>query len=288
LSLFTNQQGGIIDDLIVTKEADSLYVVTNAACAEKDWAYMQEQLNRFKEQNKDADVKIEPISDHALLALQGPKAATVLERILGYSLADVGFMTARNITLDGIPCHLARGGYTGEDGFEIAVPESKAARIAELLVAQPEVALAGLGARDSLRLEAGMCLYGHDLDETTTPIEAGLLWTIGKRRRVEGGFPGFERIREQIEQGVTRRRVGLIVEGAPAREGATILNTEGEVIGTVTSGCPSPSLKKNIAMGYVKKEFSKVGTPLQVQVRQRVQPAQIVKMPFVPNRYHKI
>ncbi|CAG8640303.1 1806_t:CDS:2 [Paraglomus brasilianum] len=285
LSVFTNENGGIIDDTVICKHDDHIYIVSNAACAEKDLAHMRTELDKFKKSGGDAELDV--ITDHGLLALQGPKSAEVLQNILNQDLSDFKFMNGRFIKIKGIECHVARSGYTGEDGFEIAVPAPEAAHLSEILLSNPVVQLAGLGARDSLRLEAGLCLYGHDLDDTTTPVEAGLTWTIGKRRREEGGFIGAEKILPQIKDGVARRRVGLVVEGAPARENAEMLSESGETIGKITSGGPSPSLKKNIAMGYVKSGYHEQGTNLQVKVRNRLQKASVVKMPFVPARYHK-
>ncbi|KAG0271662.1 hypothetical protein BGZ95_000493 [Linnemannia exigua] len=270
LSVFTNENGGIIDDTIICKHQDSLYVVSNAGCADKDLAHIGAQLKAF--QNKGGD---------------GPKAAAVIEGLVGKSLQDFPFMDGRFMTIKGIECHVARSGYTGEDGFEISVPNSDAVEFTKLLISDPRVELAGLGARDSLRLEAGLCLYGNDLDETTTPIEAGLTWTIGKRRRAEGGFLGAAKIQDQLKNGVSRRRIGLVVQGAPAREGAPIY-ANGELVGKVTSGCPSPSTKKNVAMGYVKNGVHKSGTELEVEVRGRKQKAVVTKMPFVPAGYHKV
>ncbi|KAF9420577.1 hypothetical protein BGZ94_009089 [Podila epigama] len=285
LSVFTNENGGIIDDTIVCKHDDSLYVVSNAGCADKDLAHIRAQLKDF--QNKGGDVDLKIIDDHQLVALQGPKAAEVLESLVSKSLRDLAFMDGRFMDIKGIPCHVARSGYTGEDGFEISVPNSDTVELTKLLIADPRVELAGLGARDSLRLEAGLCLYGNDLDETVTPVEAGLTWTIGKRRRAEGGFLGAAKIQDQLKNGVTRRRIGLLVQGAPAREGALIY-ANGELVGKVTSGCPSPTLKKNVAMGYVKNGLHKSGTDLEVEVRGRKQKAVVTKMPFVPAGYHKI
>ncbi|KAH8554283.1 hypothetical protein BGW37DRAFT_421914, partial [Umbelopsis sp. PMI_123] len=285
LSVFTNENGGIIDDTIIMQQADSLYVVSNAACADKDLAHINKHLKAFQDKGGDVDLKI--IDDHSLVAIQGPKAAAALESLIGEDLKDFAFMNGRFITIRGVHCHVARSGYTGEDGFELSIPTPDAVNITELLLSHPDVELAGLGARDSLRLEAGLCLYGHDLDETTTPVEGGLTWTIPKSRRETGGFLGAEHILPQIKGGVSRRRVGLFVEGAPAREGAEILSPDGEVIGNVTSGVPSPNLKRNIAMGYVKTGFHKNGTALKVRVRNRVQDASITKMPFVPAKYHK-
>ncbi|KAI8599349.1 hypothetical protein EDD21DRAFT_162332 [Dissophora ornata] len=285
LSVFTNENGGIIDDTIICKHADSLYVVSNAGCADKDLAHIRAHLTDF--QNKGGDVDLKIIDDHALIALQGPKAAAVLEGLVGKDLRDFPFMDGRFMTIKGVDCHVARSGYTGEDGFEISVPNSDAVEFTRLLVSDPRVELAGLGARDSLRLEAGLCLYGHDLDDTITPVEAGLTWTIGKRRRVEGGFLGASKIQDQLKNGVSRRRIGLVVQGAPAREGAQIF-ANGELVGKVTSGCPSPSTKKNVAMGYVKNGLHKSGTELEVEVRGRKQKAVVTKMPFVPAGYHKV
>ncbi|KAI9008964.1 hypothetical protein CLU79DRAFT_840000 [Phycomyces nitens] len=285
LSVFTNEQGGIIDDTIIMQQKDSLYVVSNAGCADKDLAHIRKHLAEF--QNKGGDVDLKIIDDHSLIAIQGPKAAAALESLTGTSLQDFAFMNGRFMEIAGVPCHVARSGYTGEDGFELSVPTPEILNITEKLLAHPAVEMAGLGARDSLRLEAGLCLYGHDLDETTTPVEAGLTWTIPKSRRETGGFLGAEHILPQIKGGVSRRRVGLFVEGAPAREGAEILSKDGQVIGKVTSGCPSPCLKKNVAMGYVQNGFHKRGTALDVKVRNRVQKAEITKMPFVEAKYHK-
>ncbi|CAO0790686.1 unnamed protein product [Mucor circinelloides] len=285
LSVFTNEQGGIIDDTIVMQHQDSLYVVSNAGCADKDLAHIRKHLAEF--QKKGGEVDFNVITDHSLIAIQGPKAAAALETLVGQSLADFSFMHGKHMEVAGVPCHIARSGYTGEDGFELSVPTEEIVTITEKLLAHPDVEMAGLGARDSLRLEAGLCLYGNDLDETTTPVEAGLTWTIPKSRRETGGFLGAEHILPQIKGGVTRRRVGLIVEGAPARGGAEILNKEGQVIGTVTSGCPSPILKKNIAIGYVKNGSHKKGTELDVKVRNKVQKAVVTKMPFVESNYHK-
>ncbi|KAJ3039869.1 hypothetical protein HDV00_011651 [Rhizophlyctis rosea] len=286
LSVFTNPSGGIIDDSVINKQdSDGLYVVSNAGCAEKDLAHIRQQVQEFRSKGGDVDVKV---LDHvSLVALQGPSAAKVVESITGKTLSDFTFMTSRKMEIKGIPVYISRCGYTGEDGFEISVPHEQVVRLSELLLDHPEVELAGLGARDSLRLEAGLCLYGHDMDDATTPVEAGLTWTIGQRRRAEGGFLGAEKILPQIKGGVARRRVGLVVEGAPAREGAKILSVDGEELGTITSGCPSPVLKKNIAMGYVKSGFHKQGTDVQVEVRNRLQKAKITKMPFVPHRYYR-
>ncbi|CDH61042.1 glycine cleavage system protein t [Lichtheimia corymbifera JMRC:FSU:9682] len=287
LSLFTNEQGGIIDDTIIMQQDDCLYVVSNAACADSDLAHIRKHLADF--QNKGGDVDLQVIDDHSLVAIQGPSAAAALQELVGKDLNDFGFMHGKFMDLAGIPCHVARSGYTGEDGFELSVPTPEVVDITKKLLAYPGVEMAGLGARDSLRLEAGLCLYGNDIDATTTPIEGGLTWTIPKSRRETGGFLGADKILAQIKDKslIKRRRVGLIVQGAPAREGAEILDKEGNVIGNITSGCPSPCLKKNIAIGYVKSGFQKKGTELSVKVRNRVQDAVITKMPFVEAKYHK-
>ncbi|KAG0174377.1 hypothetical protein DFQ28_006641 [Apophysomyces sp. BC1034] len=285
LSVFTNEQGGIIDDTIIMQQKDHLYVVSNAACADKDLAHIRKHLANF--QNQGGDVDLHVIDDHSLIAIQGPKAAAALQELVGKDLDDFGFMHGRFMEVANVPCHIARSGYTGEDGFELSVPTSEIVNITAKLLANPDVELAGLGARDSLRLEAGLCLYGNDLDDTTTPVEAGLTWTIAKSRRATGGFLGAEHILPQIKGGVSRRRIGLVVEGSPARAGAEILSKDGEVIGKVTSGCPSPCLKKNIAMGYVKNGFHKKGTELNVKVRNKSNNAIITKMPFVEAHYHK-
>ena len=217
----------------------------------------------------------------------GPKAASVLARISNQNLSDLAFMSARVLDIQGMEVNVSRCGYTGEDGFEISVRHEDAARLSTIILQEPEVELAGLGARDSLRLEAGLCLYGHDLNESISPVEGSLTWTIGARRRTEGGFLGADKIIPQIKGGVEKRRVGFIVEGAPAREGAQILNTDGQQIGVITSGCPSPILKQNVAMGYIKSGHHKIGTEVLVKVRNKAQKARVTKMPFVPQNYYR-
>eukprot|EP00842_Homolaphlyctis_polyrhiza_P005302 jgi/Hompol1/5773/HPOL_002056-RA len=284
LSVFTNENGGIIDDTVINRQdSNGLYVVSNAGCADKDLAHIRQHLAKFQNAGGDVDVKV---LDHvSLIAIQGPSAVKAVSALSKEDFSKFGFMTSRHTTIAGVDVYASRCGYTGEDGFEISVPHEHVVKLTEALLEHPDVELAGLGARDSLRLEAGLCLYGHDLDDTVSPVEGGLVWTIGKRRREEGGFLGAEKILPQIKGSVPRRRVGLFVEGAPAREGAEILNQDGEVIGAVTSGCPSPVLKKNIAMGYVKSGFHKQGTELHVKVRNRNQKAVITKMPFVAHNY---
>lgn len=295
--------GGIVDDTVITRLPDRAgspvyYVVTNAGCRDKDDAYFESELAKWS----GPAVTQEQLSSHALIALQGPDAAAILDRALSPhhpkpDLSQLFFGSSLYARLSAArePVLISRGGYTGEDGFEISVGDSPVAVTESLLeLGGSDVDLAGLGARDSLRLEAGMCLYGHDLDETTTPVEAGLAWIIPKSRRgADAGYYGAEVVSGQLVpktkggRGVDRRRVGLVVEGAPAREGAEIVNNEGEKVGVVTSGCPSPTLGKNIAMGYVADGFHKAGTEVDVVVRGKKRRAVVSKMPFVPTRYHK-
>ncbi|KAK9451506.1 Aminomethyltransferase [Limtongia smithiae] len=288
LSTFLNPAGGIVDDTMITKHNDErYYVVTNAGCREKDLAYLASELTYFA----DGGVQHEVLDGWGILALQGPKAAEVLQRLTEEKLQELKFGGARVVQfVDGGEYHVARGGYTGEDGFEISVPPAATLGMAEhILSASREVVrLAGLAARDSLRLEAGMCLYGHDLDETTTPIEAGLGWIIGARRKEQGGFNGYERVKEQLDKGTTRRRVGFVVSGPPAREGAKVYAKDGDApIGTITSGSPSPTLGVNIGMGYVQKGFWKKETPVEVEVRGRRHAGAVARMPFVAPRYYR-
>lgn len=284
LSLFTTDKGGIIDDLIVTKTDQTyLYVVSNAGCADKDSAHMKARLAEFKAAGLDVDLEF---LDDALIAVQGPSMSRVLQEGLKDDLKKLTFMNSAVTSAFGVPCRITRCGYTGEDGVEISVPSSRVVELTEKLLSNPEVKLAGLGARDSLRLEAGLCLYGNDIDETTTPVEATLVWTIGKRRRQTRDFPGADIIVPQIKNKTQRKRVGLVSTGPPVRPHTPILSTDGAVIGEVTSGCPSPCLKKNVAMGYVDSAFSKNGTQIQVEVRKKAVPATVSKMPFVPTNYY--
>jgi aminomethyltransferase len=298
--------GGIVDDTILTRLGPELfYVVTNAGCREKDLKYIGEELEAFKKEGG-ANVEWEVLEDWGLVALQGPLSEEILTNILvepgEVKIKEMYFGQSKfiKIKLLGMdissPLLVSRGGYTGEDGFEISIPANEAVAVTEALLssATPErLQFAGLGARDSLRLEAGMCLYGHDLDDTTTPVEAALSWVIGKDRRTSGGFHGSDVILSQLTpkskggSGVERRRVGLIVEGAPAREGADIVDEKGEKIGNITSGCPSPTLGKNIAMAYIKDGYHKSGTNVEVVVRGKKRKAQVSKMPFVPSKYWK-
>lgn len=278
-TVLTNEQGGILDDLMVTNRGDHLYLVVNAACKDADFEHIRNHIAERAE--------LEILEDRALVALQGPAAAAVLGR-LNAEAPEMAFMTAAAMDLDGIPCFVTRSGYTGEDGYEISVPASEAEKLARRLLAEEEVLPAGLGARDSLRLEAGLCLYGHDIDETTTPVEAGLSWVLGKRRREEGGFLGDGIILEQLKTGAAKKRVGLKPTGkAPAREHTMVENTDGEVIGEVTSGGYGPSVEGPIAMGYVKTEYASPETPVNLMVRGKALPGSVVKLPFVEQRYYK-
>ena len=275
----TNDEGGILDDLMATKRNDGLYLVVNAACKDQDFARIAAKIG--------ARAKLARLDDRALLALQGPHAAAVMLRLAPDS-AGQKFMTLREGKVGGIDCLFTRSGYTGEDGYEISVPASEAEKLAKLLLAQPEVKPIGLGARDSLRLEAGLCLYGHDIDTTTSPIEADLVWSISKRRRAEGGFPGAARVQRELAQGPSRKRVGILPEGrAPAREGTGIVDAAGAKIGTVTSGGFGPTVNGPICMGYVPAALATPGTPVGLLVRGKVLPAKIAGMPFAPHRYFR-
>ncbi|WP_298354518.1 glycine cleavage system aminomethyltransferase GcvT [Rhodoblastus sp.] len=280
---FTNDEGGILDDLMVTKLAptaagERLFLVVNAACKQADFAHLRAKL---------PDLRLEVLEDHALLALQGPAAANVLERHVP-GVSALGFMAQDYFSWRGAELGVSRSGYTGEDGFEISLSAEAARPLADLLLLEDDVQPIGLGARDSLRLEAGLCLYGHDIDTTTSPVEAGLVWSISRRRREQGGFPGAARIQKELAEGVARQRVGLAPDGkAPAREGADIASADGALIGKVTSGGFSPSLGRPIAMGYVPPEFAREGTALNLIVRGKLLPARVVPLPFVPNRYHR-
>jgi aminomethyltransferase len=278
-TLLLNESGGILDDLMVTRTDDGLMLVVNAARKEADLAHLRRHLER--------DLAIEPRFERALLALQGPEAAALLAR-LAPGVERMPFMSAAETILAGAPCAVTRSGYTGEDGFELSLAAEDAVAVAEFLLNEPEMAPIGLGARDTLRLEAGLCLYGHDIDETTTPVEAGLAWTIGKRRRTEGGFPGAAAVLRQLAEGPARRRVGIRPEGrAPAREGTAIIDPGGNPIGRVTSGGFGPSVGAPIAMGYVTAAHASQGSALALVVRDVPRPAHVAPLPFVPNRYYR-
>ena len=277
-ALFTNDAGGILDDLMVTQSGDSLYIVVNAARKAHDFDLLK-------------NLELEILADRALLALQGPAAAAVVAR-LAPRLASMPFMSSDAAKVGDFICQVSRSGYTGEDGFEISVAASDAEPLARLLLAQDGVAPAGLGARDSLRLEAGLCLYGHDIDETTTPVEAGLAWAIQKVRRRggarAGNFPGAGVILDQLERGASRCRVGILPEGrAPIREGESLQDSTGRVVGKLTSGGFGATLDAPLAMGYVEKEFSAPGTSLSATVRGKPRACRVSALPFVPHRYYR-
>lgn len=282
-ALFTDPQGGILDDLMITNAGDHLFVVVNAACKTQDIAHIRDTIGD--------ECQVTALADRALLALQGPAAAGVMGRFAPET-AEMVFMTARQVRLLGADCLVTRSGYTGEDGFEISVPADKADALARRLLEEDEVAPIGLGARDSLRLEAGLCLYGHDIDVTTTPVEASLLWSIGKARRKGGerelGYPGADYIEEQIATGPARKRVGLLVEGrAPVREGADLEDAAGKTIGHVTSGSFGPTVGAPIAMGYVEAGLAVAGTKFNAVLRGRPVPVTVTRMPFVEQRYYR-
>ncbi len=283
-TLLLTDAGTIIDDLMVTRpldpaEAGRLFLIVNAARKAEDDARIASNLP--------AGVVYEKYEDRALLALQGPKAVDAFARHCP-AAAGLGFMTATVADFDGIPVCVSRSGYTGEDGFEISVPAELAERVARALLAEPEVRPIGLGARDSLRLEAGLCLYGHDIDETTTPVEADLGFALSKRRREEGGFPGAAIVQGQLAGGTARRRVGIKPEGrAPARDGTAITDKAGNPIGTVTSGGFGPTVGGPIAMGYVATAFAEPGSAVDLVVRGKPLPATVVAMPFVTQRYYR-
>ena len=281
-TLLTNAAGGIIDDLMVAKLAeDRLFLVVNAGRKDVDFAHLRAHLP--------ASVTLEEHPERALIALQGPLAASVMTKLcppaaalpfMGVTLASIGAPTG------GIPAMISRSGYTGEDGFEISVRAPDAEPLARLLLEQPEIIPIGLGARDSLRLEAGLCLYGHDIDEATTPVEAGLTWVIGKRRKMAWNFPGAMAMRDQLDNGAPRLRVGIRPDGrAPAREGTTIHAPDGTEMGRITSGGFAPSVGAPIAMGYVHRELAADGSAVQLMVRGKMLPARIAPMPFHPHRY---
>ncbi len=278
-TLLMNDAGGIIDDLMVANLGDDrLFLVVNAGRKDVDIAHLRAHVPD--------GITLAVDDDRALLALQGPAAVAVLAR-LAPDVAALPFMGVGAVTLAGAGCIVSRSGYTGEDGFEISIPADRAEALADLLLQQPEVAPAGLGARDSLRLEAGLCLYGNDIDETTSPVEAGLTWVIGKRRKMAWDFPGGAIVRDQLDNGPTRRRVGIRPDGrAPARGHTQIVMPDGgDEAGIVTSGGFGPTLNAPIAMGYVRRDLSEDGTRLDLMVRGKPLPATVVALPFVPHRY---
>jgi len=282
---YTNADGGILDDLMVANFGDHLFLVVNAACKDADEAHLRANLSD--------DCIIDSLSDRALIALQGPKAESALAKLCAEA-PSMKFMDAGPHRVAGLDCFVSRSGYTGEDGFEISVPAGDAERLAKTLLENPDVMPIGLGARDSLRLEAGLCLYGHDIDTTTTPVEAALEWSVQKSRRTggarAGGFPGTEKILTHFENGASRRRVGLRPDGrAPVREGALLFadSAGGAAIGKVTSGGFGPSLNAPLAMGYVPQSQSALGTKLFAEVRGQRLPLTVAAMPFVKNTYKR-
>lgn len=283
-ALFTNDEGGILDDLMVANMGSYLYIVVNAACKEADFAHISASLPE--------GVKLSEYSEHALVALQGPKAVDVLKRF-SPGVEQMLFMDVRECLVDGAQCIVSRSGYTGEDGYEIAIPGKDAERITRLLLDAPEVEAIGLGARDSLRLESGLCLYGHDIDTTTTPVEGSLIWAISKCRRNGGsraaGFPGADKILKEVDDKVVgRKRVGLLGEGrAPVREGAKLFNKDQQEIGIVTSGSFGPTVNAPVAMGYVAPEYAALDTELFAEVRGKLLPMRVAKMPFIEQRYYR-
>jgi len=283
-SQLLSEDGGTLDDLMITRAAYKgyegwLYVVVNAGRKDHDYAWIASRLP--------AGVTFKPGEDMALLALQGPKAEGVLAKHVP-AIRDLDFMFYDGVTIDGISVHVSRSGYTGEDGFELSVAAKDSVRLWNLLLADPEVKPIGLGARDSLRLEAGLCLYGHELDEATSPVEAGLVWSIGKRRRSDGGFIGAARVQKELREGPAKKRIGIRPEGrAPAREGTIITDQSGRQIGIVTSGGFGPSVGGPVAMGYVEPQSSAPGTIINLIVRDRPLAAAIVPLPFIPNHFKR-
>lgn len=277
-SVLLNEEGGIIDDLMATRRGDDFYVVVNGATKHGDIEYMRSRLT---------DIVIDHMREQALLALQGPRAAEVLNDAIP-GVGELGFMQGAPFRAFGQSLWISRSGYTGEDGFEISIPANAAQTLADWLVADERVKPIGLGARDSLRLEAGLPLYGHDLDYRTTPVMAGLNFAINKRRRAEGGFAGSMRILAELDHGPAELRVGFEVEGRqPVREGALVLDQEGNEVGRITSGGFSPSLQRPIAMGYIAAPLSQVGTAVKLEQRGKLFDARVAAIPFVPHRYHR-
>jgi aminomethyltransferase len=283
-SQLLSEDGGTLDDLMITRASYAghegwLYVVVNAGRKDHDYAWIAKHLPD--------GVSFKPGEDMALVALQGPKAEAVLARFAP-ELRDLAFMHYAAVDIDGVKAHVSRSGYTGEDGFEISVLDKDAVKLWNLLLADPAVKPVGLGARDSLRLEGGLCLYGHELDETVSPVEADLMWSIQKRRRTEGGFIGAARVQRELADGVKRKRVGIKPQGrAPARDGTVITDASGRQIGVVTSGGFGPTVGGPVAMGFVEPQSSVPGTSVQLMVRGNAMPAEIVKLPFVPNRFKR-
>ena len=275
---FTNEDGGIMDDLIVSNAGDHYFVVVNAALRHQDIPHMRANLD---------SVEVTEIFDRALVAVQGPKAEDVVGDLCP-AARDLKFMETAVAAIKGIECRVSRLGYTGEDGYEISIPEDKAIELTRAFLAHDDCAPAGLGARDSLRLEAGLCLYGNDIDQSTSPVEASLGWAMQKRRKEEGGFPGAARIRKELAEGAARKLVGIRPEGrAPARQGVEIQCAEGNAIGTITSGCFGPTVSGPVAMGYVLAGHAEPGERINLIIRGKAQPADIVALPFVTQNYKR-
>jgi len=276
---FLNTHGGIIDDLIVTVDGEALVLVVNAARKDRDREFIEASIGD--------DIEIRESAEHSLIALQGPDAAAILGR-LNNDCTELGFMQAKTVDILGIPCHVSRSGYTGEAGFEIAVPSTHVEFIARRLLDDERTRTAGLGARDTLRLEAGLCLYGHELNEDISPVEAGLKWIISEERlATDAGFFGSDVIQRQLSEGTHRQRVGLLVEGrAPVREDTVLVNMDGETVGRVTSGTYSPTLERPIAMACINSEYTRAGTRLHAIIRNRQHPVTVTKLPFVSRRYY--
>ncbi len=276
-TVFTNDEGGIRDDLIVSNAGDHLFLVVNASMRHQDIAHMRANLG---------DVELVELADRGLIAVQGPAAEAVVSA-LAPAAATLSFMETTTAEILGAPCRISRLGYTGEDGYEISVPDARAQEIAEAFLAHEDCEPAGLGARDSLRLEAGLCLYGNDIDETTSPIEAQINWIIQKRRREEGGFPGAERILKELAEGPARKLVGLKPSGrAPARAGTEIA-VAGQVVGQITSGGFGPSVSGPVSIGYLASEAAEIGRAVDLMVRGKAMPAEVVALPFVAHNYKR-
>eukprot|EP00461_Guttulinopsis_vulgaris_P000124 UN00124 len=291
LTMLTNENGGVIDDCMITKRENDLYMVLNAGCKDKDMAHIKQHLEKFNAENAAEDaVEMTYHDDRSLVALQGPKAVKVMQKLLpDFDFVHFPFMGAAEVDIQGVKAFMTRCGYTGEDGFEIGTSNEDIGKLWDLLMADEAVEPAGLGVRDSLRLEAGLCLYGHELNETITPVEAGLTWAISPRRKREGGFLGADKILPQLTTGVTKKMMGVeILAGAPARQGATLHDAEGKQVGEITSGGPAPSLNmKKIGIAYIDTALAVPDQELQVNVRGKMSPAKVQALPFVQTNYYR-
>ncbi|CBK25284.2 Aminomethyltransferase [Blastocystis hominis] len=283
LTLLCQEDGGIIDDTVITNAGDYHYEVVNGACKYGDMEHFKKEMAKFQAEGK--EVQMEYLGDIGLIALQGAMAPAVLRRFTEFDVTKMPFMTGQDIKVGGVNCRVTRCGYTGEDGYEVQIPAADSIPLVKEILKEKEVLPCGLGARDSLRLEAGLCLYGTDLSTAVSPVEGTLMWTISKQRRADGGFIGHKAIMERMKT-CEKKRVGFMVQGAPARHGAKIYSN-GELVGEITSGTLSPSLKKPVAMGYIKKGLHTAGTQVEVEVRNKKYPAVVTKMPFVPNNYYR-